>query len=786
MKRSIWSRIIAAGMAAALILGTSPQNVVQVFAETVDQADDVAQGEISEESVAVSADEIMINPLYQDILDSDAVKEELLGLQAESEADSGIAAFSLETRCESIEEAAAYVKDQMVARNSEITFMLNYDVYVSGIAKNIFYKAMEHTEDCAGWEGDALTWVWKGCSYGTSYQSDEYREIHYTITYYTDAAQEVLLTEAVGATMEELALDDASEYEKVKTIYNYVCNHVDYDYASTDYLKYTAYAALCKGKAVCQGYVVLFYRLCKEAGLSVRVITGTSGGVNHAWNIVRINGKYYNLDATWDGQGTVTNAVYFLKNEKEFLNHTREASYSTEEFAAAYPMAEDSWIDYTAFDEPYDLENRDWSFTTLDETTVTSAAEGRPKMLVFFKASCTNSADTISGIADYGFSDVDIIAVETEGSSKDTVASFAESYGDGTMEFSYCEGTDNFDAMWDYVWSTGTNSISYPYIVYIDANNKFQYASNGAIAPGLAKAYLKYYCEAEEEPAIVGVTEVSLSQTSASLTVGDTLQLIATVSPSAATDKTVSYTSSDPAVATVDSAGNVTAIAAGTVTVTVTAQDGSGKSAVCEVTVVKPYTGLRSEGGQWVYYKNGKKDNTKTGLVQYSGAWFYVKDGIVDKTATGFVEYDGSLFYVAKGQLLKNANGLVADGDDWYFVSGGQMQKQYSDLALYDGEWFVLEKGKLNQNYNGFYSYDGREFLVAAGQIQSSYSGLFQNEKDGKWYFIADGQVSDYSGLTMYDGAWFYILEGVLAEEYTGYVNYNGSRFYVVNGKIGS
>ena len=43
----------------------------------------------------------------------------------------------------------------------------------------------------------------------------------------------------------------------------------DYDYSglsdSSNLIKYTAYAALCEGKAVCRGYAVLFYRMCKEA-----------------------------------------------------------------------------------------------------------------------------------------------------------------------------------------------------------------------------------------------------------------------------------------------------------------------------------------------------------------------------------------------------------------------------------------------------------------------------------------------------------------------------------------
>ena len=85
------------------------------------------------------------------------------------------------------------------------------------------------------------------------------------------------------------------------------------------------------------------------------------------------------------------------------------------------------------------------------------------------------------------------------------------------------------------------------------------------------------------------VTGVSLDKDSLTLTEGETGTLIATVQPSNAEDKTVTWTSSDPNVATVDANGVVTAVGAGTATITVKTQDG-GKTATCTVTVERPYT----------------------------------------------------------------------------------------------------------------------------------------------------------------------------------------------------
>ena len=82
------------------------------------------------------------------------------------------------------------------------------------------------------------------------------------------------------------------------------------------------------------------------------------------------------------------------------------------------------------------------------------------------------------------------------------------------------------------------------------------------------------------------VTSITLSPSSLSLKKGAPQTLTATVSPSDATNKDVTWSSSNTAVATVNSNGQVTAVATGTCTITCTAKDGSGVSATCTVKVV--------------------------------------------------------------------------------------------------------------------------------------------------------------------------------------------------------
>jgi len=91
-------------------------------------------------------------------------------------------------------------------------------------------------------------------------------------------------------------------------------------------------------------------------------------------------------------------------------------------------------------------------------------------------------------------------------------------------------------------------------------------------------------CEVKVTAKTVAVTGVSLNKTEVSLYIGDTFQLEATVSPSNATDKTVTWTSSDPSKVTVEN-GLVKAVSPGTARITAAA---GGFSAGCDVTVQIP------------------------------------------------------------------------------------------------------------------------------------------------------------------------------------------------------
>lgn len=343
-------RIISLILTLIMLITMVPSTIVEASEVTTMEGVEASsnQSESNRSEVDKSDENIIytVNPLYEDVISIDDLKKKL-----DSSNDEQLFGASTGQYFSDYDSAVSYLRKQMVSRETEITLNFPaswFDSHKDGLYWDLLYDAMKCDESSTGQEGDALIYGFGGCQ--LSYSKAGY--IQYTMLYHSDAEQEAKLTEAVAEAMTTLQLNGLSEAKKITKIHDYICNHVDYAYNSTEEQIYTAYGALCTGKAVCQGYAVLFYRLCKEAGLSVRIISGTGNGGQHAWNIVRIGSKYYNVDCTWDGQDVATYNEFLLKSEADFRDHTRESwpvagshclDYTSAEFNAQYPMTEKSW-----------------------------------------------------------------------------------------------------------------------------------------------------------------------------------------------------------------------------------------------------------------------------------------------------------------------------------------------------------------------------------------------------------------------------------------------------------
>ena len=113
-------------------------------------------------------------------------------------------------------------------------------------------------------------------------------------------------------------------------------------------MKNSAYDNLINRSSVCQGYALITYKMMKEAGIDCRIVTGEGKGVSHAWNIVKLDGLWYNIDCTWDDPVAPDNKphleyTYFLKSNEDFHDHVRDKEFETEEFNEKYKMADISY-----------------------------------------------------------------------------------------------------------------------------------------------------------------------------------------------------------------------------------------------------------------------------------------------------------------------------------------------------------------------------------------------------------------------------------------------------------
>jgi hypothetical protein len=122
-----------------------------------------------------------------------------------------------------------------------------------------------------------------------------------------DAAASLILNQATP---------EMTEYDKVKMVYDYIITNTEYDESLES--DQSLYNVLVNGKGVCSGYAKATQYLLNKLGVFCLYIPGEiRGGLGHAWNLVRIDGEYYFLDATWgdpvftDGESNSLDLVYY-------------------------------------------------------------------------------------------------------------------------------------------------------------------------------------------------------------------------------------------------------------------------------------------------------------------------------------------------------------------------------------------------------------------------------------------------------------------------------------------
>lgn len=262
----------------------------------------------------------------------------------------------------SVDEAAAYMRQCMKERQAEFTVTVPYNGYTDedDAVKKMLAEAMKETS--SGTEGDYLRFGMKGYKYGTAVRGGNITII-YQMFYYTTAEQEKAAEIKINAMVDHFSIYGRTPYETIRAVYDYIAENVTYaevdpnEEEHDDLSIFSAYGAAVNGVAVCQGYSQLCYRLLKDAGISCRIISGTSRGVRHTWNIVELDGKYYYLDPTWDTELGGSDGAFFMKGTSDFDEFSSKIThiptydyeiifpdYESSEFKSAYPIANSKYI----------------------------------------------------------------------------------------------------------------------------------------------------------------------------------------------------------------------------------------------------------------------------------------------------------------------------------------------------------------------------------------------------------------------------------------------------------
>lgn len=181
----------------------------------------------------------------------------------------------------------------------------------------------------------------------------------------------------------------------------------------------------------------------------------------------------------------------------------------------------------------------------------------------------------------------------------------------------------------DFIWGTASyNGTTY---------QSYDSTPTGYATP--SSDTINGYNSGSSDP--VSVTGVALNKNSTSVEVGGSEVLSATISPSNATNRAVSWTSSNTNVATVSSSGRVEGVAEGNATITVTTSDGN-KTATCSVTVTAASGGGEIVSDTISFSKSGSTDTVTTGysLVVTNGKADNTNGFYYDKSSTVGLDLD--------------------------------------------------------------------------------------------------------------------------------------------------
>ena len=231
-------------------------------------------------------------------------------------------------------ESSRYGREKLGAMANGVNLQYVYDKLVAGCADGQAQIAMDITGKNI--DGDKLKtaykmfysdypeyfWVTGGYRAATETQGETETlkvEPDYTVTGGALTTAKAAYDTKVSALTNGLT---GTDYDKAKTLHDRLIAEVTYQKTDNDQ---NAYGALVEGKAVCNGYARAYQHLLQKAGIEAWYVSGTSvsptakESVDHAWNLVKLDGQWYYTDVTWDDQGENTFYAYFNITTSQLL-----------------------------------------------------------------------------------------------------------------------------------------------------------------------------------------------------------------------------------------------------------------------------------------------------------------------------------------------------------------------------------------------------------------------------------------------------------------------------------
>lgn len=336
---------IAAALLAVMLVGSvseaayAAEALVPVQTTVVETTE---SEEVEEESTTeAAADEVLVEMSYDNILQKGGLLKENAqtiienGKDGDYSTSASVTSSSYKAAAKAIAEACEAVETTCDLSSYGIDSDDFYEVYAAEFFNTnprFFYL------DGFSWYYNSAT----GCittliiKYDNTYSKSEIKSM---LAEYDAAVNSIL--QGISSSWTDM--------EKALYLNDYFARNCAYDTTFASDMIYTAYGVIVDKSAVCQGYALAYYELAEQLGIPCQLITSDS--INHAWNMVKINGKYYQMDVTWD------DPVYDMIGQvwhTYFMKSTKYLKADADHFDEDDWVVSGGWKDSYATDTSYD------------------------------------------------------------------------------------------------------------------------------------------------------------------------------------------------------------------------------------------------------------------------------------------------------------------------------------------------------------------------------------------------------------------------------------------------